>query len=94
MISTKSVPKSSLEKLPEEVLRLIGMGQYSLYEVAIEGHSDVAYALRTGAKKFYLLNKDGEPVNEQSSVNFSIKSKILIRDANIQAAVPNLCLQR
>jgi hypothetical protein len=94
MISVKSISKASLNKLPEEALRLIGMGQYSLYEISIEGNLDIVYALRTGAKKIYLLNQDGEPVDEQSIVDFSIKSKILVRDTNIQAAVPNLCLQR
>lgn len=86
MLAKKTISRKKLNKLPEEALRLINMGQYSLYEVSVENRPDVVYALRTEATKIYLLNKNGKPIKELSSVNFSIKSKVVIEDVALNWA--------
>jgi hypothetical protein len=94
MISTKSVSKTTLSKLPEEVLRLVSMGQYSLYKVNDKSDLKVVYALRTSATEIFLLGKNGEPIKEKAQTDFSIESKVLIEDVIVHTSVPNFCLQR
>jgi hypothetical protein len=94
MISTKSVSKKTLSQLPEEVLRLVSMGQYSLYKVIDESDPRIMYALRTGAMEIFLLGENGEPIKEKVQTNFSIENKVLIEDVVVHTAVPNFCLQR
>jgi hypothetical protein len=87
MISTKSVSKTTLSKLPEEVLRLVSMGQYSLYKVTDESALRIVYALRTGATKVFLLGENGEPIKEKVKTSFSIENKV-------HTSVPSFCLQK
>lgn len=94
MISTKSVSKKTLSQLPEEVLRLVSMGQYSLYKVIDESDPRIVYALRTGATDIFLLGENGEPIKEKVQTKFLIENKVLIEDVVVHTAVPNFCLQR
>jgi hypothetical protein len=89
MISTVSIKKSDLRKLPDEVLRLVKMGQYTLYRVAIEEYPDICYVLRAGERELFFLQEDGEPVKFDSSLEFIIQEKILIEDVAVISVVPN-----
>ncbi len=91
MIATESISKAKLNKLPENVFRLIGLGQYSLYEVSVPGNAAVLYALRTGAKDIFLLDKHGTPLEKVSTSEFEIRKKVSISDNPVRSAVPNLC---
>jgi hypothetical protein len=92
MVSVLSVSKQRLSKLPDEVLRLISMGQYTLYKVNVENEPRAAYALRTGAREIFFLTQDGEPIFVDESTNFEIQKKIVINDVPTPLVTSNLVL--
>jgi hypothetical protein len=92
MITTSSIPKSRLSKLPDAVLSLISMGQYTLYSVSLPSRPDVVYALRIGAKDIFLLTNDGEPVDYDSLEGLKIKEKIFLEDVHSPYVVHNFSL--
>ncbi|MBD1825028.1 hypothetical protein H6F51_21400 [Cyanobacteria bacterium FACHB-DQ100] len=89
MIPTVSIKKDHLHKLPDEVLRLIGMGKYTLYRAEVKDQPDVYYILRTGEREFFFLQKNGDPISSNTSTPFEIQEKILIEDVTVTSVVPN-----
>jgi hypothetical protein len=89
MLPTIPVSKNELTKLPDEVLRLIGMGHYTLYKIRAKKNSRAEYALRTGASEIFLLTSDGEPLTDEGEVNFEIQEKVLLEDVSVKFVVPN-----
>jgi hypothetical protein len=89
MLSTEMVSKNTLNKLSEEVFKLINMGRYSLYEISYESDKNVVYALRTGERKIFLLAKDGEAIEEGAQAEFSVKSRLMIKDVQVTTFSPN-----
>jgi hypothetical protein len=89
MITTASVTKSHLNKLSDEVLNLIGMGQYTLYRIEAKAVPDISYVLRTGETELFFLKDDGEPVEVSEPTQFDIHEKIVIDDVDVAAVVPN-----
>jgi hypothetical protein len=83
-----TVSKDELNNLPEEVLHLVAMGQYSLYRGSAKDHPNCCYLLRTGPEEFFLLESDGEPVVAASAREFDIQAEIIIEGVNINAVVP------
>lgn len=89
MVPVQSIKKNHLSKLPEEALRLIGMGKYTLYRVQSKTDPGICYVLRTGEREFFFLQNDGEPVCFDSSIKFDIQEKLVIEDISITSVVPN-----
>jgi hypothetical protein len=88
---SESVSKETLSKLSSEVLRMIGIGQYSLYKISSEKNPIAFYALRTGVTEIFLLREDGEPIVKESSIDFVIERKITIDNISVRTSIPNLC---
>jgi hypothetical protein len=88
MVLSSHISKDQLSKLPEEVIRLIGMGSYSLYKISCQESNEIAYVLRTGARELFFLNNYGEPVNA-SLTNFQIEKRIVIDDISSPFVVSN-----
>jgi hypothetical protein len=83
MFSTETVSKNTLNKLSEEVFKLINMGHYSLYKISYESNKKVTYALRTGERNIFLLAVDGEAIEEGAQAEFSVKSRLMIADVKV-----------
>jgi hypothetical protein len=62
MLQTLSVSKTNVENLPEDVLRLISMGRYTLYKATSPHDHRVSYVLRVSAKDLFVLTNDGSPI--------------------------------
>ncbi|MGG6238730.1 hypothetical protein ACQ4N7_08825 [Nodosilinea sp. AN01ver1] len=89
MVPTIVMTKQDLDKLPDEVLRLIGMGQYTLYSVEVSAQPEVCFVLRTGEREFFFLKEDGEPLSFNDFPNFKIRERVNIEDVPVFAVVPN-----
>jgi hypothetical protein len=92
MLSTEMVSKNTLNKLSEEVFKLINMGRYSLYKISYESDKNVVYALRTGERKIFLLAEDGEAIEEATQAEFSVESRLMINDVQVTTFSPNFHL--
>jgi hypothetical protein len=79
MIPTSDISKEALPKLADDVLRLLAMGQYSLFRVSVKDRQDIVYALRTGAKDVFFLKADGEAVDENLP-DFQVQEKVKVKD--------------
>jgi hypothetical protein len=90
MIPTVSVDKDRLNKLPDAVLRLIGMGQYTLYQVGVDEQPLICYVLRAGEREVFFLQQDGEPVDCDPLLEFSIRGRVVINDVSFTPVIPNL----
>ena len=77
MMSTLSVSKEKLNKLSDDVLRLISLGKYTLYKASSEEAEEVTYLLRTGAREFFVLDYHGQPLDIRAE-NCDIKAKMAI----------------
>jgi hypothetical protein len=83
MFSREMVSKNTLNKLSEDVFKLINMGHYSLYKINYDGNKKVTYALRTGERKIFLLGVDGEAIEENAQAEFTVESKLMIEDVKV-----------
>gem|GEM_PF-2185002 len=90
MIPTVALNRQCFSQLPDDVLRLIGMGQYTLYRVSVSEQPEIQYVLRTGQQEFFFLKEDGEPVSLNGSADFDIQEKVNLEDVPIFSVVPNL----
>lgn len=90
MISTSSVAREKLNMLPDDVVKLIVMGRYTLYRVS-SSNKEVEYALRTGASEVYFLSSEGEAIPEKL-INFEIEDKIVIEDTTSPFVISNFSL--
>jgi hypothetical protein len=77
-VPTCTVSKNELSKLPEEVLSLVSLGQYSLYRAIVAEHPNYRYVLRTGEQKFFFLEINSEPVASAGSEKFNIQEKLTL----------------
>lgn len=87
MITTKSLSAKDLRELPESVLKLVSMGQYSLYSVEAED-PQIAYVLRTGPQELFFLRSDGA-IAPDTSTSFRILSKVDLSDVSLPFVVSN-----
>lgn len=88
-VPSLKISKHELSKLPEEVLSLIAMGQYSLYRAEVKDYLNYRYVLRTGEREFFFLAADGEPIAPTGSEKFDIQEKVLVEDVSVKSVVPN-----
>ena len=94
MLKNVSTSKERLSKLPDDVLSLISMGQYSLYKIKSDKVSDAAYASRVGTKEVYFLNEEGQPVSvsENEMAEFEVEHKIVLNDVSVDSVKPKYSL--
>lgn len=78
MFTTERIQRHDLGRLPESVLTLLEMGQYSLYSVKVADNPEAAYILRTGARKAFFLNNAGELIEVSNPEDCEVLSKVEI----------------
>ncbi len=90
MVPTVMLNKRCFRQLPDEALRLVGMGQYTLYRVKVAGRPEIQYVLRTGPQELFFLTEEGQPLALNEAVEFDIEEKISLEDVPVFSVVPNL----
>jgi hypothetical protein len=87
-----SIKKSEIKELPDPVLSLISMGQYTLYKAEFSKNPEVFYALRVSAKQIFLLTKDGEAIEFEKAdlEKLRIGEKVTIEDVTPPIIARNL----
>ncbi|WP_287129845.1 hypothetical protein [Candidatus Cyanaurora vandensis] len=94
MPATLLIDRQQLSKLSKEVLRPLGLGQYSLYKIEVPSVPEVVYALRTSATKIFFLKVDGEPVSVNEHLDFRVLERVVIDNSAEQFFVPNSAVSR
>jgi hypothetical protein len=80
MLKTLSIPQVTLKSLPDDVLRLVSMGRYTLYQASSPSHPEIAYALRVSAKEIFALAGDGSPLECKDFSDIQVTGKVEIED--------------
>jgi hypothetical protein len=89
MLQTLLVSKTNVENLPEDVLRLISMGRYTLYKATSPNDPRVSYVLRVSAKDLFVLTNDGSPIEFDDFSDIQITGKVKIEDISSPFVVSN-----
>jgi hypothetical protein len=89
MLQTLSVSKTNVENLPEDVLRLISMGRYTLYKATSPSDHRVSYVLRVSAKDLFVLTNNGSPIEFNDFSDIQITGKVKIEDISSPFVVSN-----
>jgi hypothetical protein len=80
MLNTLSISKVALNNLPGDVLRLVSMGRYTLYQASSPSIPELAYALRVSAKEIFALASDGSPLECNDFSDIQVTGKVEIED--------------
>jgi hypothetical protein len=89
MLKTLSVSQTTVKNLPEDVLRLISMGRYTLYKASSPRDPRVNYVLRISAKDLFVLTHDGSPIEFNDFSDLQLIGKVKIEDIASPFVVSN-----